>query len=79
MTRIINRVGDAMLAKVLGREEAGACVPENGQACSCVASDGYCSGGVYFRRYRQGYYNCNGACVTSTSRSLCYVKKAGVC
>ncbi|MFC0032658.1 hypothetical protein ACFFMM_24355 [Micromonospora chaiyaphumensis] len=79
MTRIINRVGDAMLARVLGREEAGACVPENGQACACVASDGYCSGGVYFRRYRQGYYNCTGACVTSTSRSLCYVKKAGVC
>ncbi|MEO3746483.1 hypothetical protein [Plantactinospora sp. B5E13] len=79
MTRIITRVGDAVLGKVLGRTEAGACVPENGQACACVASNGYCSGGVYFRYYRQGYFNCNGACVTSTSRSVCYVKKAGVC
>ncbi|SBT43468.1 hypothetical protein [Micromonospora auratinigra] len=79
MTRILTRVGDTLLGAVLGREEAGACVPENGQKCSCVASNGYCSSGTYFRYYRQGYYNCYGSCVTSTSRPVCYVQKAGVC
>jgi hypothetical protein len=79
MTKVITRVGDAMLAKLLGREEAGACVPESGKICSCVASNGYCSGGSYFRYWRQGYYNCNGVCATNTSRSICYVKKVGAC
>ncbi|GAA1378213.1 hypothetical protein [Catellatospora chokoriensis] len=79
MTRAITRVGDAMLAKLLGSEQAGACVPEQGQACTCVASNGYCSGGSYFRYYRQGYISCTGACTTSTSRPICYTKKVGVC
>ncbi len=80
MTKVISRLGDTMLGTLLGREEAGACVPENGQSCGvCLASNGYCSGGVYFRYWRKAYYNCNGTCVTSTSRAICYTKKAGTC
>lgn len=33
MTRLINRLGDRMLEKLLPRTEAGACVPEAGQRC----------------------------------------------
>lgn len=72
MTRIVNRVGDAMLRKLLGSETAGACVPENGTYCGCIkASDGYCSGGRWVYYKRKGYYNCYGSCVTSTSRPVC--------
>jgi len=81
MTKVISRLGDTMLGALLGKaEEAGACVPEQGQYCgTCAASNGYCSGGVYFRYWRKAYYNCNGVCVTSTARDICYTAKAGTC
>lgn len=78
MTKIINRVGDAVLSKVLGREVAGACVPEHGQSC-CAASNGYCSGGTYFRYYRRSTLSCTGVCSVTTSSPICYTKKVGVC
>jgi hypothetical protein len=79
MTKVLSRFGDTMLGALLGKEEAGACVPENGTSCGCAASNGYCSSGVYFRYWRQATYNCTGSCVTSTSKAVCYVKKAGLC
>jgi hypothetical protein len=50
------RLGDAMLACVLPAEEAGACIPENGQKCYCGSPCGtdYCT---------QYYFNCTGTCV----------------
>jgi len=45
-----------MLACVLPAEEAGACIPENGQKCYCGSPCGtdYCT---------QYYFNCTGTCV----------------
>ncbi len=78
MTKVIGRFGDMMLGALLGRDEAGACVPENGQYCGCRPSNGYCgSDGHWYVYYRRAYYNCNGACVTTTSRPLCYTQRTG--
>jgi hypothetical protein len=78
MTKVMTRFSDAMLGALLGKEEAGACVPEHGDSC-CAPSNGVCVGSDYFRYYRKGTINCNGVCVTSTSAAVCYRKKAGVC
>lgn len=49
---MVRKLGDRMLGAVLGRAEAGACVPRD----YC-----YCSGGYKY------YYNCFGVCTKSTS------------
>jgi hypothetical protein len=49
VSKLLVRAGDRLLDKLVGRVEAGACVPENGQTCYCRFS----------RIYK---YNCNGAC-----------------
>ena len=53
------RLGDAMLARILPTEEAGACIPEQGQDCKCGSPCGvnYCT------QYR---LNCTGECVKQT-------------
>lgn len=78
MTKVMTRLGDTMLGALLGKEEAGACVPEHGQSC-CAVSNGYCSGGNYFRYYRRSSYSCTGGCSVSTSDPVCYTKKVGIC
>lgn len=52
-------LGDAMLARVLSAEEAGACIPENGQYCKCASPCGvnYCT------QYR---FNCYGSCLKTS-------------
>ncbi|WP_027346326.1 hypothetical protein [Hamadaea tsunoensis] len=76
MTKLAH-LGDRMLGLLLREERAGACVPENGQACSvCVKVDGYCSGGYWYWRYRKAHYNCNGVCVSDSSKALCYSQRS---
>jgi len=59
MSRLIRTAGDALLHRLIPQVAAGACVPEHNQiCCSCCAVGGtfYC-----FR------YNCQGACVASST------------
>jgi hypothetical protein len=58
---LINRVADDALRVILPKASAGACVPDNGQLCRCVAYN-TCepSGQIFWETYR---YNCHGQCV----------------
>lgn len=58
MTKFISSFGDKLLAKALGTQTAGACVPEHGQSCG-----GHCSGGWWVTCSVPSYYDCNGSCV----------------
>jgi hypothetical protein len=54
MTKLLAKTGDRLLGAFLGRVDAGACIPENGQRCACR------SGWLY-------RYNCTGSCLKTTS------------
>lgn len=49
MARFTARAGDRLLGVFLGRIDAGACVPENGQYCYC-------------RNHYKWFISCHGAC-----------------
>jgi hypothetical protein len=75
MTRTINRAGDRMLGLLLGRREAGACVPENGTWCK---DDWYggctCTNGHLYASYCSFFYNCLGTCIVRPSTCITQVK-----
>lgn len=75
MTRMIVAIGDRMLAAVLPRGTAGACVPEHGQPCSYIQST-TCSNGVLFQRVCSGNFACNGTCTINVT---CVTRKGGPC
>jgi hypothetical protein len=58
---LINRIADSALRVILPKASAGACVPENGHVCKCVAAT-YCIPGnqTFWEEFR---YNCTGQCV----------------
>ncbi|HEY1486765.1 MAG TPA: hypothetical protein VGF84_11730 [Micromonosporaceae bacterium] len=74
MTRMITAIGDRMLAAVLPRSTAGACVPEHGQSCS-YTKNGHCTGGWFFDTVCTGRFACNGVC----SNVTCVTRKVGPC
>jgi hypothetical protein len=77
MTKTLIGLGDRMLGALLKQEKAGACVPGFGTTCSgtYVACGSYCSGGVYFTKYCDSFYNCYGVC--TSNGVLAYTKKTG--
>ena len=73
MTRRIAALGDRMLAAVLPRGTAGACIPTQ----SCDYWTNYqCLSGTAFADYCTGKTNCSGAC---TIGIVCTRKKIGAC
>lgn len=71
MTRLLNRASDRMLALFAPKAQAGACVPEHGEACwrdcgtcSCVPNQ------RWVKKQCRGTISCTGPC-TGTSATRC--------
>jgi hypothetical protein len=58
MAKTLMHAGDWLLGLILPKEEAGACVPENGHDCIC-----YCTSHQLYR------FTCTGQCVHNGSCS----------
>ncbi|WP_157640928.1 hypothetical protein [Longispora albida] len=58
MTRLMTRLGDRLLGRLLPSSTAGACVPSHGDYCGC-----YCYPiKVGYWVCRKAYQNCGGYC-----------------
>ena len=69
MTRVINQIGDRMLAALLGKSAAGACVPDMGEYCGCLNHGlAYCLGknGQMYQPRAHKYISCSGPCAGNT-------------
>ena len=66
MTRMMNRMSDRLLSRLLRRDIAGACVPDHGE--SCGAPTYVCRSGRLYRT-TYGTVACNGSCPTPITQS----------
>ncbi|MEY9935500.1 hypothetical protein ABH926_010182 [Catenulispora sp. GP43] len=81
MTKFINAFGDRMLAKVLKKESAGACIDGVGTFCGWVAvNGGKCgSDGHFYQEVCYGVQTCYGSCGAACNRGVAYQHTQIVC